>query len=90
MCSVHEGAKLMTLEEALFWMRDGKAVVSKKMMMKFKMERRPVNLGGSTKTYWFIDFQHMNTKFPEEWIRWHSANDDFFDLINDDTWELVP
>jgi len=88
-CSVDEGAKLMTLEEALFWMRDGKAVVSKKMMMKFKMERRPVNLGGSTRTYWFIDFHHMNTKFPEEWIRWHSANDDFFDLINDNTWELA-
>ena len=88
MCSVDEGAKLMTLEEGLFWMRDGKVVVSKKMMMKFKMEKRSVNLGGSTRSYWFIDFQHMNTKFPEEWIRWHSANDDFFDLINDDPWEL--
>ena len=89
MCSVDEGAKLMTLEEGLFWMRDGKVVISKKMMMKFKMEKRSVNLGGSTRSYWFIDFQHMNTKFPEEWIRWHSANDDFFDLINDDTWELA-
>jgi hypothetical protein len=85
---VDEGAKLMTLEEALFWMRDGKPVVSKKMMMRFRMEKKSVSLGARQKQYWFIDFQHCGTKFPEEWIRWHSANDDFFDLINDDTWEL--
>jgi len=77
----------MKFEEALFYLRDGQTVVSRHMRMRFHMVQRSVLLA-SSKKHWFIEFQHIGTKFPDDWIRWHSAPDDVFDLINDDTWEV--